>query len=51
MIVTIEELKKVSGLSDIPTDQLSTMSEGIEDFIRRYTNNPFTVRNVTFNTP
>ena len=51
MIITIDELKTISGLPDVPADQLSTMSEGIEDFIRRYTNNPFTVRNVTFNTP
>ena len=43
MIVTIDELKTISGLSDIPKEQLSTMSEGIEDFIRRYTNNSFTV--------
>ena len=51
MIITIDELKKVSELSKLTDEQLSTMSEGIEDFIRRYTNNPFTVRNVTFNTP
>ena len=51
MIITIEELKTVSELSDLPNDQLSTMCEGIEDFIRQYTNNNFTVKNVTFNTP
>ena len=27
------------------------MCEGIEDFIRQYTNNNFTVKNVTFNAP
>ena len=51
MIITVEELKQVSELSDLPNDQLSTMCEGIEDFIRQYTNNNFTVKNVTFNTP
>lgn len=51
MIITIEELKTFSELSDLPNDQLSTMCEGIEDFIRQYTNNNFTVKNVTFNTP
>lgn len=51
MIITIEELKKVSDLSNIPDEQLTLMCEGIEDFIRQYTNNNFTVKNVTFNTP
>lgn len=51
MIVTVEDLKKVSGLSDMPDDQLTMLCDGIEDFIRRYTNNNFTNRNITFNTP
>ena len=51
MIITIEELKKVSELSNIPDEQLTVMCEGIEDFIRQYTNNNFTVKNVTFNAP
>ena len=51
MIITIEELKKVSELSNIPDEQLTIMCEGIEDFIRQYTNNNFIVKNVTFNTP
>ena len=51
MIITVEELKTVSELSDLTNEQLSTMCEGIEDFIRQYTNNNFTVKNVTFNTP
>ena len=51
MIITIEELKEVSELTNIPDEQLEIMSEGIEDFIRQYTNNNFTVKNVTFNTP
>ena len=51
MIITVEELKTVSELSSIPDEQLTVMCEGIEDFIRQYTNNNFTVKNVTFNTP
>ena len=51
MIITIEELKEVSELTNIPDEQLEIMSEGIEDFIRQYTNNNFIVKNVTFNTP
>ena len=51
MIVSIEELKTVSELSNIPDDQLKLMSEGVEDLIRQYTNNNFINRNITFNTP
>ena len=51
MIVTLEDLKGVSELSNISDEQLLIMSEGIEDFIRQYTNNNFINRNVTFNTP
>lgn len=51
MIITVEELKKVSELSNIPDEQLAVMCEGIEDFIRQYTNNNFIIKNVTFNTP
>ena len=51
MIITVEELKTVSELSNIPDEQLELMSEGIEDFIRQYTNNNFIIKNVTFNTP
>lgn len=51
MIVTVEDLKKVSGLSDISNEQLKMLCDGIEDFIRQYTNNNFTNRNITFNTP
>lgn len=51
MIITVEELKNFSELSSIPDEQLTLMCEGIEDFIRQYTNNNFTVKNVTFNTP
>lgn len=51
MIVSIEELKTVSELSNIPDEELRLMSEGLEDFIRTYTNNNFINRNITFNTP
>ena len=51
MIITVEELKSYSGLSNIPDDQLAEMCKGIEDFIRTYTNNNFTNRNITYNTP
>ena len=51
MIITVEELKAVSELSSISDEQLTLMCEGIEDFIRQYTNNNFIVKNVTFNTP
>ena len=51
MIITVEELKQVSELSNIQDEQLTVMCEGIEDFIRQYTNNNFIVKNVTFNTP
>ena len=51
MIVSIEELKTVSELSNIPDEELKLMSEGLEDFIRQYTNNNFINRNITFNTP
>ena len=51
MILTIEELKAISELSNIPDEQLTLMCEGVEDFIRRYTHNNFINKNVTFNTP
>lgn len=51
MIVTLEDLKAVSELSNIPDEQLIAMGESIEDFIRQYTNNNFINRNITFNTP
>ena len=51
MILTLEELKCVNELSSISDEQLILMCEGIEDFIRQYTNNNFINRNITFNTP
>lgn len=51
MILTLEELKCVSELSTISDEQLTIMCEGIEDFIRQYTNNNFINRNISFNAP
>ena len=51
MIISIEELQEISELSTISSNQLLGMCEGIEDFIRHYTNNNFTVKNMTYNTP
>lgn len=51
MIVTIEELKNVGELSNITDEQLTIMCEGVEDFIRQYTNNNFINKNITFNAP
>ena len=51
MIISIDELKSYSDLSNIPDAELATMCEGIEDFIRQYTNNTFVVRNTSFETP
>lgn len=51
MILTVDELHSVSELSNVPSDQLVRICNGIEDFIRQYTNNTFAVRNVTYNTP
>lgn len=51
MILTVEELQNVAELSNVPSDQLTRICTGIEDFIRQYTNNTFVVRNITYNTP
>ena len=51
MILTIDEMRNVSELSSISDAQLELMCEGIEDFIRHYTNNNFTIKTVTYYTP
>lgn len=51
MILTVDELHNVAELSNIPDAQLTRICNGIEDFIRQYTNNTFVVRNITYNTP
>ena len=51
MIISIEELRLVKELSTLSDIQLEMMSRGIEDFIRKYTNNNFINKNVTYNTP
>ena len=51
MIISVEELRSYNDLSNIPDAELTTICEGIEDFIRQYTNNNFVVRNTSFETP
>lgn len=51
MIITVEELKKYDDFSNFDDEQLAMMCEGIEDFIRQYTNNNFIVKNTSFVTP
>lgn len=51
MIVSIEELKVFSEFANMTDTQLTLMCEGVEDFVRQYTNNTFVNRNITFNTP
>ena len=52
MIITVEEVKKeVSELLTTPDEEVTVMCDGIENFIREYTNNNFTIKNVTFSTP
>ena len=51
MIISIDELKSYSDLSNVPDAELTMMCEGIEDFITKYTNNNFVVRNTSFVTP
>lgn len=51
MIISIEELRLINELSTLSDIQLEMMVEGIEDFIRKYTNNNFINKNVTYNTP
>lgn len=51
MIISIEELRLINELSTLSDIQLEMMSKGIEDFIRKYTNNNFINKNVTYNTP
>lgn len=51
MIITIEELRSIIDLSSISDEEVAVMCNGVEDFIRQYTNNNFIVKNATFNTP
>lgn len=51
MIISLEELRSEKDLSTLSDTQLEMMSNGIEDFIRQYTNNNFINKNVTYNTP
>ena len=52
MIITVDEVRKeVSELLTTPDEEVTLMCDGIENLIREYTNNNFTIKNVTFNTP
>jgi hypothetical protein len=51
MILTEMELVNLNKSLNADIEQLRMLCDGLEDFIRRYTNNPFTVRNITYNTP
>lgn len=51
MILTTDELLTLSTQLNLTVNQLTLMANGIEDFIRQYTNNNFTVKNTTFITP
>ena len=48
MILTIEELKSYSEFANKTNDELSMMENGIEELIRKYTNNNFQNRNIRF---
>ena len=51
MILTENELVNLNKTLNTDIDYLKMLCDGLEDFIRTYTNNPFTVRNITYNTP
>lgn len=51
MILTNDELLRVNQTLNVDMNTLKYLCEGLEDFIRKYTNNNFTVKNITYNTP
>lgn len=51
MILTNDELLDIAKNLNSDINSLKSLSEGLEDFIRKYTNNNFTVKNITYNTP
>lgn len=51
MIFTAEELSAISGKLNLDSAMLDMTLSGIEDFIRGYTNNSFTVRGITIYAP
>lgn len=51
MILTENELVNLNKILNTDIEYLRMLCVGLEDFIRQYTNNPFTVRNITYNTP
>ena len=51
MIFTTEEINAISEKLNLDGAMLNMTLSGIEDFIRGYTNNSFTVRGITIYTP
>lgn len=51
MILTENELVNLNKTLNADIEYLRMLCDGLEDFIRQYTNNNFTVRNITYNTP
>lgn len=51
MILTDNELLNLNKILNTDIEHLRTLCDGLEDFIRQYTNNNFTVKNITYNTP
>lgn len=51
MILTNDELLDIAKNLNSDINSLKSLSEGLEDFIRKYTNNNFIVKNITYNTP
>ena len=51
MILTDNELLNLNKSLNTDIEHLRMLCDGLEDFIRQYTNNNFTVKNITYNTP
>ena len=51
MILTDNELVNLNKSLNTDIEHLRMLCDGLEDFIRQYTNNNFTVKNITYNTP
>lgn len=48
MILTVEELSTLSTELNVDVEKLEMQSNAIEDFIRHYTNNSFTIKPIRF---
>lgn len=51
MILTMDELVNLNKSLNTDINQLQVLCDGLEDFIRQYTNNNFTVKNTAYYTP